>query len=209
MAGINPDPFSRFAEFVAETKSKHIGHDTAENRRPYVPLSALHEYWTPSRISSVLRAFPDRLDIDIGVIKRSYLRLFSTLVYTHHDTVPSLAGLFISRNLTDEKLPWRSRPSEWPDEKFFRDFFDRIAKHQWQFFPLDFHADQLHDRHIDEQCILPIDFVKEIAHGSTASVRAFDIHPEFNHLAPKVCFPHSPSFSIPHSSVPRHMDVNG
>jgi hypothetical protein len=188
--------FSKFAQFVADTKAKHRGHDIAGNPRQYIPRSALDEYWSKKNISLVLASFSPRLNFDVGVIKRQYLRIFSTLVYTGRDTVESLADLFISRNLSDEKLPWRSRPSEWPDELFFRDFFAGMAKHQWQFFPLPFHPDQLHDHRIHDERILPINWGTQIAHGTAASVHAFEIHPEFNHLAPEVCFAHPWPLSI-------------
>ncbi|KAL2189195.1 hypothetical protein L209DRAFT_682575 [Thermothelomyces heterothallicus CBS 203.75] len=181
----NPDPFFRFSEFVNEAKSKHVGHDIAGNAKPYVPLSALSEYWTPHRISSVLRAIPGRLNVDPGLIRSSYLRIFSTLVYTGPDTVGSLTNLFISRNLDDDCFPRHTRPNEWPDEAFFCKFFDSIAPHQWQFFPLPFHPHKLHDRHLHKEYILPIDPVTEIDHSSAASIQRFDIHAEYNDLSPK------------------------
>jgi hypothetical protein len=200
-------PFSKFSQFVAETKAKHIGRDIVGNKKPYIPLSALREYWSKNRISRVLHSFSPHLNFDVGIIRRQYLRIFSTLVYTGPDTVENLEYLFISRNLLDEKLPWRSRPSEWPDELFFRNFFEQIAENQWQFFPLPFHLDQLHDHHIHNERILPIDWGTQIAHGTAASIYAFDIHPEFNHLAPKVCFAHnSPSLR---SQVKLMLDTDG
>ncbi|KAK3290430.1 uncharacterized protein B0H64DRAFT_427698 [Chaetomium fimeti] len=155
--GVNLEPFSRFAEFVAETKPKHTGCDIAGNLRQYVPYTELQTYWT-------------------------YLRIFSTLVYTHHDTLHLLPRLFISRTLSDERLPLRCRPSEWPDETFHRDFFSRVVENQWQFFPLYFDHDQLHDRLIEDKRILPIKFGEQIAHGSAATIYPFDIHPEYNRI---------------------------
>ncbi len=191
-----PGPFSKFAEFVADTKSKNIGHDIAGNPKKYVPYSALVTYWTTGSISRVLRAFPGsgRLDIDIDLIKRRYLRIFSTLVYTSPAAVNNFQNLFISKNLDDKRLPWRSRPSEWPDEKFFRDFFKQIAPHQWQFFPFDFSRDNLHDLRIDDECILPIDPTTPIAQGSAATIERFEVHPESNNLAHRVRPPSPPLF---------------
>lgn len=203
MAGPDPGPFAQFAEFVAVTRAKHIGHDIAENAKPYVPLSALQEYWTPAKILSVLRAFPDRPGVNVGVIRRSCLRIFSTLVYTDRETVRSLADLFISHNITDDRLPWSRRPSEWPDADFHNNFFDKIADNQWQFFPFHFHPDHLYNRPISDHCVLPIDFKENIVHGNVASVCTFDIHPEYNDLVPKVCF----SLGLPCSS-PFHLPVD-
>jgi len=188
MAGPDPGPFSKFAQFVAVTRERHIGRDLADNPKPYVPLSALEEYWTAARISGVLGAFPRRLDISVGVIRRSYLRIFSTLVYTNPEAVRSLADLFISHNLTDERLPWSSRPSEWPNAPFFNNFFEQIAGNQWQFFPFRFHPDELQNRLVRDHLVLPIDFTEDIAHGTAASVRAFVIHPGYNELVTKVRF---------------------
>ncbi|KAK0714741.1 hypothetical protein B0H67DRAFT_490888 [Lasiosphaeris hirsuta] len=179
---VNPEPFRKFAEFVADIKANHIGRDLAGNSKNYVPLSALQTYWTPGRISHVLHAFSERLDIDVGAIKRKYLRIFSTLVYTNHDAVRNLQPLFISRNLSDESLPWRDRPSAWPNEKFFSDFFKQITVNQWQFFPLHFRSDQLQDLYVDDECILPIDTPVTIAQSNTTEVQHFDIHDGFNHL---------------------------
>lgn len=179
---VNPEPFRKFAEFVANVKPAHIGRDIAGNSRNYVPLSALQEYWTPKRISRVLHAFPERLDLDIGIIRRQYLRIFSTLVYSENDAVRNLQPLFISRNLSDGSFPWRNPPSAWPDEKFFRDVFAQIAGHQWQFFPLHFRSDRLQDLYADDECILPIDPPTQIAYSNTTSIERFDIHDDFNHL---------------------------
>lgn len=187
----DPGPFSSFARFVAETRKKYIGRDLADNPKPYVPLSALQKFWEPARISSVLSAFPHRLDISVGLITRSYLRIFSTLVYADPDAVRTLEDLFISHNFTDEKLPWGSRPREWPNTPFFKKLFKKFARDQWQFFPLHFHPDRLHNRLIRDQHVLPIRFTEEIAQGTAASVRAFAILPEYNDLALKVCFPRS------------------
>jgi hypothetical protein len=182
--------FSRFAQFVAETNLKRIGHDIAGNSREYIPLSALEKYWSKKRISCVLNSFSPRLDFDVGVIGDHYLRIFSTLVCTGRDTVEDLAKLFINHNLSDEKLPLGSRPTEWPDQHFFRNFFARIAEHQWQFFPLPFSSGKLQDLHIPDERILPINWGTQLSHGAAADVHVFDIHREFNHLSPKVCFAH-------------------
>ena len=192
--GVNPEPFRRFAEFVAD--SKRIGRDIVGNPKSYVPLSALERHWTVNAISRVLQAFPDRLDIDVHIIKRQYLRVFSTLVYAGPEAVRNLQPLFISRNLTDDSFPRRSRPSEWPDEKFFRDAFKEFAPSQWQFFPLHFRSHLLQDRYVDDECVLPIEPSHQIAHSSTAVVERFDIHDELNHLEDRVCPFHFFPFSF-------------
>ena len=189
MTPADPEPFRRFAAFVADVKSKHVGRDIAGNSKNYVPLSALRGYWTPDNVARVLHAFSgnNRLIIDIGVIKRQYLRIFSTLVYSGPEAVLNLQRLFISYKLTDNNLPWRVRPSEWPDEKFFREFFkEKFAPHQWQFFPLGFHPDHLHDLIVGDDCILPIDRPVQIFHSYASDVEHFDIHDEYNHLE-RVC----------------------
>lgn len=186
---LDPEPFRKFAEFVTEVKPKHIGRDIAGNSKNYVPFSALEGYWTEGRISRVLHAIPGRLDVDIGIIRRQYLRIFSTLVYTGPDAIRCLQPLFISHNLPDETLPRRQRPSAWPDEKFFRDFFKQIAANQWQFFPLHFRSERLQDLYVLDERILPIDPPVSIAQSNTTVIERFDIHDGFNHLE-LVCLPH-------------------
>ena len=139
------EPLLVFVKLVAEVKSKYIGRDIAGNPTSYVPLGILREYWTARRVSRVLHSFPVPLDLDVHLIRTRYLQIFSMLVYSDYDAVRNLQPLFISRNLTDDSLPWSSRPSAWPDEKFFRDFFRLIAANQWQFFPLRFSPDRLQD----------------------------------------------------------------
>lgn len=182
----NLDPFLQFVGFVSEVKSKYVGQDIAGNVKPYVPLSSLSEYWTPRRINGVLRAIPGRLDVDPSLIRASYLRIFSTLVYAGPETIGGLTDLFISHDLNDDRFPLHARPSEWPDEDLFCKFFDRIAPHQWQFFPLTFHPLKLHSRILHKECILPISSVTEINRTWPASVLKFDIHAEYNGLSPKV-----------------------
>ncbi|KAK3904039.1 hypothetical protein C8A05DRAFT_42815 [Staphylotrichum tortipilum] len=174
-----------FVEFVDTTKANHIGHDLAREARPYVPLSALREYWTASNVASVLRSFPVHPDIEVGIIRRSYLRIFSTLVYADLELVRSLPDLFVSRGITDSRLPWNRQPSEWPDAPIFNNFFKRIAKSQWQFYPFDFHPDQLYNRILSDEWILPINFTTTINQGAAASVYSFDINPEYNHFTPR------------------------
>jgi hypothetical protein len=199
---VDTEPFRKFADFVAEIKPRHAGQDITGETKHYVPLSALREYWTGVRISRVLRAFPGNpLAISVGVIREHYLRIFSTLVYTNENAVRSLQSLFISHNLTDLSGPWRSRPGSWPDEKFHRDFFKQIAGNQWQFFPLDFRATQLHDRFLADEHILPIDPPIPIKPPSTTVVKC-DIHADSNHLVGRVC-PLCFSLSFP-GSLPVH-----
>ena len=189
--GVNLEPFSAFAEFVAETKSKYIGCDIAGNPKPYIPRSELKKYWTVQRISKVLHAFSERLDLNPDLIQRAYLGIFSTLVYTHHDDLHLLARLFFSLNVSDRRLPLPSRPNEWPDEPLHRDFFSRFAENQWLFFPLPFDADELCNRDINDRCVLPITLGDQISHGTAASICRFDVHLEYNKIG-LVRFPKFP-----------------
>jgi hypothetical protein len=187
MAGPDPVPRASFVNFVAETKKKHIGRNLSEEEpKPYVPLSALREYWTASNVADVLRAFSTHPGVDVPPIRRSYLRIFSILVLTNDEAVRKLPSYFMSRGITDDKLPWTQRPTEWPDEKLYNDFFDAMEKHQWQFYPFEFHPDHLYDRIISSDRILPISFREQLKHGTAASVRSFSIHPEYNHLMRRV-----------------------
>ncbi|GAB1319451.1 hypothetical protein MFIFM68171_09661 [Madurella fahalii] len=182
---IDPDPFSEFTDFVARTEDAHIGHDIAGNPKEYIPLSALKGYWTPRRVSRVVRAVHGHLNVDIGIIRQNYLRVLSTLAYIGPNAVGNLPALFIRRNISDDRFPLRHQPSEWPNEKFYRDIFHDISAYQWQFFPLHFTRSQLQDCHLDDKCILPIDGLHQIAHSSAASIHKTAIHDEFNNLVPR------------------------
>ena len=185
-ARVDPDPFAHFADFVAREKLKHVGRDIAGNVKHYIPLCALREYWTPRRIAKVLQAFQPRLEVDIPLIRRRFLRVFSILVYLSGDAVCNLSKQFISRDLCDDKLPQRSRPAEWADTKFHNDLFHQIRDRQWLFFPLCFAGDQLQDRELGEEYVLPIDPPEEIERGDAAVVQHLVIHDSYNHLSKKV-----------------------
>src|SRR4051812_39261061 len=127
----NPDPFQDFADFIAGTREKYVGHDIAGNEHHYVPWSELVEYWNPVRIRRVLHAFEPRIDVHVDVIREHYLRIFSTLVYTDAQAVRNFKNLFVRHDLRDEKLPLRARPDSWSNEKFYNDIFAEISPVQW------------------------------------------------------------------------------
>jgi len=186
---IDPNPFRKFAEFVAETKIRHMGSDIAGNQHGYVPFSKLNEYWGPVRIKRVLQAFTPHIVVDVDLIRGHYLRIFSTLVYTGIQATGSFTKLFVRLENSDEKFPLRAPPDSWPREKLYGDIFNEISSYQWQFFPISFTPHHLQDLHFDDQVILPIYLAIPIAHNISGMVERITIHDEYNHLMPQVRTP--------------------
>ncbi|KAK0625103.1 hypothetical protein B0T17DRAFT_491912 [Bombardia bombarda] len=182
MALANPEPFTKFFTFVAKTKKAHIGRDLDGNEHYYIPYSKLRDYWQVSRINLALSAVPNPRPIDAEVIRKYYLRTFSTLVYTGPNALSNLPTHFIPRNLSDVKLPLSKQPVEWPDTPFLNDLFNSFCDNQWLFFPLCFTKKLLQDNPLDPRHILPIDPPETIVKGHIASILRITIHDDYNGL---------------------------
>ncbi|KAH9908450.1 hypothetical protein F4778DRAFT_768378 [Xylariomycetidae sp. FL2044] len=176
-----PDHFLQFADRIKEEKAKFKGRDISENEKPYIPRSVLESYWTPKNIAGVLQAFSPPLSFDVGIIRKRYLQTFSTLVYAQPEDVRFFEE-FLKHSLDDKRLPLSHQPLEWPDDPLHRGLFSRFFPEQWMFFPLGFDSDQLSNRKLANEYVLPIHKPETIRQGDAALVRKITVNDEYNQL---------------------------
>jgi hypothetical protein len=186
---IDADPFTRFADYVEREKSTHVGRDISDNDndRQYVPPAALARYWTPERMGQVQSAFGGKCVFNVRLVMRSFLQVFSTLVYSGPDFARHLPN-FIRHNLCDVKFPLIECPKHWgtPVAPVYKALFDTINKWQWMFFPLVFEPHSVDNRLLDPRQILPFGPPKMLRQGDAASIQTVVIHDSCNRLVSEV-----------------------
>lgn len=134
----------------------------------WVPFQRLKTYWN-SRLVDVLRPLsPPR---PFKAIREKYLRVFTILVLL--DKIEYIDS-FTSYGLDDSHWPQTNPDSRWLLTDAFRDFFEGFKNLQWTFFPLEISEDDLIDRVIPSECILPFETVRPVSRdvltsGSDAS----------------------------------------
>lgn len=178
----DPKPIDHFCAFVKEQTKRHIGRDISDNEYGYVPRSALLSYWTKAKINEVMRAYEPRLSFKVTTIKQSYIQAFSALVYAN---AAQNYKSFTGYSLTDSRLPLSQFPAEWPNSKSFQELWKTFNQVQWIFFPLSLDSDQLENRLLSSQMILPIDKAELVNHGDAASVQRIVTNHTCNNLVPK------------------------
>ncbi|KAF7544091.1 hypothetical protein G7Z17_g10225 [Cylindrodendrum hubeiense] len=153
---------------VGRLKEKYTGRDGIEGERPnYIPLSELERFWTPSRLSTIMGAYPNPPVQDPATITKRFLRVFSLLIYTGN---VSFLEDFVEAKLEDNKFPIDKAPSSWPDTRPYHKLFNQVNESQWMFFPLTIEPNGLYNQTLSARQILPIDEKEEIKTGVSVSV---------------------------------------
>jgi hypothetical protein len=180
-----PDWETDVSEFMrwVETQSVlgTLGPVPAVNH-PFMPFPRLETYLKEeNRTRRLLEAlFPNRdLPVEPEEIWRNCIRVFSILLLIGKG---SFIQHFVQHNqLWDGKLPFSSRPRDFPlttgDDRFFELFFQK----QWQFCPYTFRHNEIH-AHLDKECILPIVHKRRLGDGGSALTYQIKLHPHYDDL---------------------------
>lgn len=123
----------------------------------FVPFHALKAYWSPDRLEVVLSLLSPAPSIK--AVRDRYLRVFTILVLL--DEIELLES-FTSYGLEDTHWPRVEPFPQWPATTEFAQFFDEFKHHQWKYFPLDLDEDELIDRKLSPNHILPFESVRAL-----------------------------------------------
>ncbi|KAH6869673.1 kinase-like domain-containing protein [Thelonectria olida] len=156
-----------------------LGRNGYDASVPYITRSALAEYWWEDRVREILNNCG--IHEHAHTIVRSYLRIFSILVYIG---MPQAIGLFTERQLRDDYLPIIGHPADWPDDLPNRDVLHEFHDYQWAFCPLQFSDGYMHKRRLAPRMILPVSFKErlnqDLGGGDAAAVWRVEIDGECN-----------------------------
>ena len=180
----DPGPCLQFTQHIDERKKLYTGLDFSDKLTHFIPEAELKNYWTTANIDAVLRAQNPPVAASIDVIRKQFLRTFSTLVYANR---VQFYHEFTAHGLNDEHLPLDSFPAHWADGPIYQDLYRDFAKHQWLFFPLRLAPDQVNDRTLDDGFVLPITSKIKIKKGDASTVYKIQVDNSCNHLVPQVC----------------------
>lgn len=158
-----------------------LGTDSVslDMERPFIPFTALEEYWSRERMIEALGK-PDVDLRDLKAIRQSYLRVFSILVLINK--AESIYAFIQDSQLDDRHLPFkRVQPLPgWPGDAVD---FDRFYGVQWQFCPYTFDRTlSFRTAHFEMDLVLPIVEISPLKVGVDSRTFKVRLHPEYNRL---------------------------
>ncbi|KAK3942690.1 hypothetical protein QBC46DRAFT_425116 [Diplogelasinospora grovesii] len=191
MAGNNFEPFFDFMKWVPEHSQQGI--DGTGGSEPYVPYSALQEYWTADRINYILGSHNN---LPPGIhnqdIIEGSLRIFSTLVYvTKLHEVNFFMANFFDKNIDDHSLPLEEQTGL---EVFTRspvglEAWRNFDNNQFLFNPLSFAPPPRfpHNRILLPRHVLPLTRGELLSgkDGESSVVRKYTLHKASNLQVPE------------------------
>jgi hypothetical protein len=172
-----------FRRYLEKQEVTGINGFSAKVECPFIPVSALKEYLTGSRIRAILKVLSANQSLD-QTICNQYLIVFSILLrigkarYIEHFTR--------FRSLSDRFLPFTTldhSPDNWPGSS--ADFFPAFYDEQWRFCALTFDRDQSPEICLDKRQILPIVEKVKLNSGGSANVYKIKLHAAYNDLVDK------------------------
>lgn len=110
------------------------GKNGYNETKPFVPRSALDEYWTNERIDHILWSRIDRIKTNNQLIKPQFLVTFSILVSLSR---PEYITMFMQHEISDRLLPLSGIPRG-ISEAEEKEVFEAFEKIQWKFCPFSF-----------------------------------------------------------------------
>jgi len=161
------------------------GFNVAGDPRPYLSRNAQLQYWTQTRILKV--QLPQPSPTDPTALRSNYVGVFSLLAFC--DLLEFFKDYFLAPAISDRFFPLSQMPAEWPRHApIAQQIFECIQKHQYRFFPLTFDRDDLHDRIISPDQILPITELNTLRNGEQGGAVVYKIRldPAYNKLVDKV-----------------------
>lgn len=178
----NSTPTSLFAEFVQRKKQEYKGRNGYDREEGYVPYNELFKYWTIARIRDACESYSEGITTRHGLIRKRYLRVFSTLVYIGNlGYFPS----FQQNELWDQRFPNTTLPGHWAPAPSYRSMFEDFKDHQWIFFPVILDRDTLDGSWLPPERILPIcieETIRSQLHSERAAITKVRFQPSCNNL---------------------------
>ncbi|KAL8702872.1 MAG: hypothetical protein Q9201_003963 [Fulgogasparrea decipioides] len=172
-----------FRRWNEATRRPGIGGSNHASECGFTPLTAVKEYLGANqRIETLLASLfgSESTRVNAEVVREHYLRTLAVLLLIGEG--PMIKHFVQYRSLRDHRLPYRSRPEDFP---FSPDpnFFDRFHNQQWQFCAADLEYNM--DVYLHKEEILPIISREEIGQGGNAVIFKITVDPEYNKLVPK------------------------
>jgi hypothetical protein len=175
----------RFLQWIERHVVQGYSGPRLDQAHDFVPLSALEEFFEDTaRFTLMLGAlFPDSDDVNIStttILERGYIRVFAILLSIGRGEY--IESFVHHKSLTDERLPFESRPPSWPPASQGNDFWKEFEEAQWKYCPHTFTRNDI-DIHLDYRTILPIVERTEIVRrGGSSKIFKIKIHPEYDKL---------------------------
>jgi hypothetical protein len=183
-------PIARFLEFVNDkhceleiVEPEDSEASTPETTRPFMPLDRVQHYFKDqhfTELRAVLEALFPREAINPTSIFPRYTAVFCTLLcigrgkwikyFKHHEALRDTNLPFDPEHLPAHAPPAAGDPSFWHD----------FCGAQWKFCARV--MEDLSDKHIESERILPIISKKRLAGGGSANIWLVEIHPYYNKL---------------------------
>ena len=167
----------------SETRRTGIGGSSHVTQCGFIPPSAVKEYLGANRrVEDLLTSLFGReaSSIDAEVIREHYIRPLAILLVIGEG--PMIKHFVQYLSLQDHRLPYRSRPEDFPFSSH-SNFFERFHNQQWQFCAADLEYNM--NLHLHKEEILPITDKQEIGRGGNAVIFKISVDEEYNKLVPQ------------------------
>ncbi|KAL8792768.1 MAG: hypothetical protein Q9195_004655 [Heterodermia aff. obscurata] len=175
----HPSEIQAFWRWYLATVRQGMGGPDHAAGRAFIPLSAVQDYLGASqRVEGLLAALCAK-HVDAQYVREHYLRTLAILILIRQG--PMINHFVRYSSLTDKRLPFRTRPEDFPHSAD-PEFFDKFHVQQWQFCVTDLEYKM--DLHLHQEEILPIIEKKEIGRGGNATVFKIVVASEYNKLVP-------------------------
>ena len=161
------------------TRRRGIGGPNHATQCDFIPFSAVQEYLGASQRVEELLAALSAKNVDAQYVRDHYLRSLAILLLIGQG--PMIEHFVRYLSLKDNRLPFRTRPEDFPHSSD-SEFFDRFHEKQWQFCAVDLKYTM--DLQLHKEEILPITQKEEIGRGGNANVFKIVVHSEYNNLVP-------------------------
>lgn len=174
----DPD-IQAFLKWRQSEGQKTLGTKSIESETcPMISTTALKNYLRSDKVKKLLKVLFSEGDFPAAdYVVDHYLRPFAILLCMN-------LGHFITRfveydQLRDEKLPFESRPPNFPEHTksdIWKDFYSQ----QWEFCPVTLRFNM--EQNLGEHEILPFATKEKVGEGGTSSVYKVTAHQECNEL---------------------------
>lgn len=184
MPGIQGEDHSEIQAFwrwYENTRARCLGIGGPDHaaQRNFIPLSAVQQYLGASQCVEGLLAALCAENVEAQTVREHYLRTLAILILIGKGHM--IKHFVRYHSLKDERLPFRTRPEDFPHSSDAK-FFDKFRRKQWQFCVTDLEYNM--DLHLHKEEILPIVEKEEIGRGGNATVFKIVIASEYNKLVP-------------------------